>query len=149
MFAHLIGHRSPNVTNWVERGAVRRFALAISDPHPLYIDDEAAKKGPYSRLLAPPTFPITLNYGEIEGLTLPTAGLIHGGQSFNYIRPLFVDDKVHCHTVLENAYEKQGANGLLSFLVLVRVVAEPPGALICTLRSTLIITEAVRGSTQS
>ncbi|MBA4116191.1 MAG: MaoC family dehydratase N-terminal domain-containing protein, partial [Rubrobacter sp.] len=60
-----IGQRSEPVMNVVEKGAVRKFAEAIGDLNPLYMDEEVAKASRYGRLIAPPTFPRTFDYGEI------------------------------------------------------------------------------------
>ena len=76
---------------------------------------------------------------------MPGAGLIHGSQSFEYTRPLYVGEQVSCWTTVENAYEKRGSQGLLRFLVLARTVADEAGTPICAMRSTLIVTEAVSG----
>ncbi|MDQ3303821.1 MAG: MaoC family dehydratase N-terminal domain-containing protein, partial [Actinomycetota bacterium] len=43
-FERFVGHRSEAVVNVVEKGAVRKFAEAIGDPNPLYVDEEAAKR---------------------------------------------------------------------------------------------------------
>ena len=40
----------------IDRTAIRRYAQAISDLNPLYIDEEFAKKSKYGGLIAPPTF---------------------------------------------------------------------------------------------
>ncbi|MBA3474210.1 MAG: MaoC family dehydratase N-terminal domain-containing protein, partial [Rubrobacter sp.] len=45
-----IGYRSEPVTNVVEKGAVKKFAEAIGDPNPLYVDEEAAKASRYGAL---------------------------------------------------------------------------------------------------
>ncbi len=78
LYDRFVGQRSETVKNLVEAGAVRKFAEAIADPNPLYVDETAAKRNRYGRLLAPPTFPRTFDYGHIEGLKLPAAGMIHG-----------------------------------------------------------------------
>tara|TARA_B100001146_G_C16131583_1_gene412633 strand:- start:540 stop:1010 length:471 start_codon:yes stop_codon:yes gene_type:complete len=40
----------------IEKGHVRRFAEAISDPNPLWTDEKLAFQGPNQGLIAPPTF---------------------------------------------------------------------------------------------
>ncbi|MDB5076019.1 MAG: hypothetical protein JWO42_2198 [Chloroflexi bacterium] len=87
MWDDVVGRSSSPVTNWIERGAVKRFALAIGDLNPIYFDDEVAHASRFGRLIAPPTFPVTLDYGVVDELTLPTSGLIHGSQRFRYHRP--------------------------------------------------------------
>ena len=140
----LIGRLSTPVPNWVERGAVRRFAQAIGDPHPDYVDEEAALAGRYGGLIAPPTFPVTFEYGSIEGLTLPSAGLIHGEQSFTYARPLRVGERLACAIELRDTYEKQGGRGLLTFLVFAREGRDEAGEMPFSAQAVIVVTEHVR-----
>lgn len=144
MFEKWIGKQSVPVKNDVERGAVKKFAEAIGDPHPLYVDEDYAKNTIYGGLIAPPTFPQTFDYGKIEGLPLPQKGLIHGEQSYTYNRPLKVGEEVWCYTKLENVYEKTGGSGTLMFLVFDRIGEDREGQRIYTARSVAIMTEAVR-----
>ncbi|WP_212772896.1 MaoC family dehydratase N-terminal domain-containing protein [Polycladomyces abyssicola] len=144
MWQPFIGKRSESVTNWVERGAVKRFAEAIQDLNPLYFDEEVAKKSRWGRLIAPPTFPMTFDYGQIEGLILPESGLIHGDQTFHYQRPLFVGEEVSCYTVLKDVTEKKGKSGRLTFLVFDRIGEDREGEPIFTATTTVVVTEAVK-----
>jgi acyl dehydratase len=148
MWQSLIGARSTPVVNWIERGAVRRFAEAIGDPSPLYHDEEAARRSRYGGLIAPPTFPFTLEYGEIAGLTLPTAGLLHGMQRIAATRPLRVGERVVGQAILEDSYRKQGGRGLLTFLEFSQTATADSGEAVVSLRQVLIVTEAaMRGMT--
>jgi acyl dehydratase len=144
LYAEFVGLRSEPVGNLVERGAVRRFAEAIADPSPLYVDEEAAQRSRYGGLLAPPTFPRTFDYGRIEGLTLPPAGLIHGEFRISYERPLLVGEELFCHMRLKDSYDKQGRRGLLGFLVFERTGESPDGESVFTTNDTVVVTEDVR-----
>ena len=144
MWQSLIGVHSKPVTNWIERGAVRRFAEAIGDPQPIYCDEGTALLSRYGRLIAPPTFAITLEYGEIEGLNLPTAGLLHGEQRIEAVRPLRVGERIVGQAVLEAVYEKRGSRGLLTFVVIGQTGTADDGNVVVLLRRTVIVTEAVR-----
>ena len=95
-FERFIGQRSEPIVNVVEREAVRKFAEAIDDPNPLYVDEEAAKASRYGGLIAPPTFPRTFDYGEVEGIGSPGQGFIHGEHRISYERLLFVGEEVRC-----------------------------------------------------
>jgi acyl dehydratase len=132
------------VRNLIERGAVRRFAEAIADPSPLYVDEEVAKRSRYGGLLAPPTFPRTFDYGRIEGLDLPSAGLIHGEFSTSYERPLLVGDELLCRMELRESYDKQGRGGLLGFLVFEHMGESLGGERLFTTSDIVVVTEAVR-----
>ena len=96
MFKDQIGKQSNKVKNAVEKGAVKKFAEAIGDLHPIYFDEEVGEKSRYKKNIATPTFPRTFDYGVIDGLDLPNKGLIHGEQTFHYVRPLFVGEEIYC-----------------------------------------------------
>lgn len=144
LYAEFVGSRSEPVRNLVERGAVRRFAEAIADPSPLYVDEDAAVKSRYGNLLAPPTFPRTFDYGRIAGLDLPPAGLIHGEFRISYERPLLVGDEIMCRMKLEDSYDKQGRGGLLGFLVFERTGESVGGERVFTTNDVVVVTEALR-----
>lgn len=144
MFKDVIGMKSKKVKNVVERAMVKRFAEAIGDPHPIFIDEEYGKKSRYKRNIAPPTFPRVFDYGEIEELYLPNIGLIHGEQTYHYVRPLFVGETIYCYTEVADYYEKEASLGLLGFILLKTYGEDEAGNLIFTENSTVIITEAVR-----
>ena len=144
LYEKFVGKSSEPVRNVVERDAVRFFADAIADPSPLYRDEEAAERSRYGRLLAPPTFPRTFDYGRVEGLELPPAGLIHGEFRISYARPLLVGDELLCRLTLKDSYDKEGRRGLLGFLLFERTGEDPEGNLVFTTNDTVVVTEAVR-----
>ena len=144
LYAEFVGSRSEPVRNLVERGAVRRFAEAIADPCPLYVDEVVAQKSRYGKLLAPPTFPRTFDYGRIEGLDLPSSGLIHGEFRISYERPLLVGEELMCRMQLKDSYDKQGRGGLLGFLVFERTGESLAGERVFTTSDVVVVTEAVR-----
>ena len=53
----LIGTSAAPYEVEVEKGAIRKFALAIGDDNPLYFDRDYAVRHGYDDILAPPTFP--------------------------------------------------------------------------------------------
>ena len=141
----LVGASSDPVANLIERGAVRKFAEAIGDPNPLYVDEAVAKSSRYGGLIAPPTFPRTLEYGRIEGMNWPDAGMIHGEHMVSYARrPLLVGEELLCYTKLEDYYEKESRGGLLGFIVMERSGEGPDGERRFTMRDVAIVTPALR-----
>lgn len=148
MFEEAIGKRSEKVLNDVERGAVKKFAEAIGDPHPIYVNREYGKKSRYENNIAPPTFPRTFDYGTIKELKLPKAGLIHGEQEYAYKRPLGVGESVYCHSVVEKYAEKQASSGKLGFLTIKNIGEDEHGKEIFCSRTVAIISEAVRRGMQ-
>jgi acyl dehydratase len=145
-FERFIGHRSEAVVNVVEKGAVKKFAEAIGDPNPLYVDEEAAKASRYGGLLAPPTFPRTFEYGEVEGMGPPGQGFIHGEHRIRYERPLFVGEEVRCYAEVKDYYEKDGRKGSLGFLISERVGESPEGERIFAMLDTAVLTPGMRES---
>lgn len=144
LYRGFVGKSSEPVRNLVEREAVRLFAEAIADPSPLYHDEERAKRSRYGRILAPPTFPRTFDYGRVDGLELPPAGLIHGEFRISYMRPLLVGDELLCRLKLKDSYDKEGRRGLLGFLFFERTGEDREGNLVFTTNDTVVVTEAVR-----
>jgi acyl dehydratase len=144
----LIGARSAPVRNVIEAGAVRRFAEAIGDPDPIFLDDEYAGRTRWGRRIAPPTFSRVLDYGAIEGLRLPASGIIHGEQSYRYSRPLFVGEEVACHTLFADTFRKRGREGELTFLVFERAAESLDGEAIMRTREVYILTEKVLATLQ-
>ncbi len=130
MYKHLIGKRSNKVKNVVERGLVKRFAEAIGDLHPIYLDETVGANSQFAVNIAPPTFPRVFDYGKIEGLNLPVKGLIHGEQIYHYARPLHVGEELYCYSVVKDSYEKKGSSGSMTFLVVTRYGEDSKGNII-------------------
>ena len=149
MFKDSIEKRSKPVKNMVERGAVKKFAEAIGDLHPIFIDKEVGRKSRYGTNIAPPTFPRVFDYGVIEGLNLPVKGLIHGEQIYHYNRPLQVGEEVTCYSEVRDYYEKSGKQGDMGFLALKNYGTDANGEIIFTAEQLVIINETVRKSVMS
>jgi acyl dehydratase len=144
LFNDQVGKRSNKVKNVVERGAVKKFAEAIGDLHPIYFDEEIGRNSRYQNNIAPPTFPRTFDYGIIEGLNLPNKGLIHGEQTFHYERPLVVGEEILCYSEVKKYFEKKGNFGEMGFLIVESFGEDLAGNTIFTSTSTVVISEAVR-----
>jgi len=145
-FERFVGQRSEPVVNVVEKEAVRKFAEAIADPNPLYVDKEAARASWYGGLIAPPTFPRTFDYGEVESIGSPGQGFIHGEHRIRYERPLFVGEEVRCYAEVKDYYEKEGREGALGFLISERVGESPDGERIFAMLDTAVLTPGMRES---
>jgi acyl dehydratase len=144
MFTESIGKRSNKVKNIVERGAVKNFAEAIGDPHPIFIDEGTGRKSRYKNNIAPSTFPRVFDYGVIDDLGVPKKGLIHGEQVYHYERPLIVGEEISCYQEVKDYYEKTGKFGDMGFLVMKLYGETPDGELVFTAEQVVIINEAVR-----
>jgi acyl dehydratase len=83
----------------VTRNDIRRFALAIGDTNPAYLDPEAAKALGHRDVVAPPTFLISASTGDAGGgfigdpeLGLNYAMVVHGEERFEFHRPVYAGD---------------------------------------------------------
>ena len=104
----------------VEKGAIRRFAMAIGDTSPIHHDEEAALARGYPGIIAPITFPASLQYFEsaLEELEINGNAIMHAEEEYEYFKPIYAGDIVEVTHTLVDAYEKQAPNGQLVFVVL-------------------------------
>lgn len=144
MLEESVGKRSNKVKNTIERGAVRKFVQAIGDPAPIFIDEQAGIASRYGQNIAPPTFPVTFDAGKIDGLDLPSKGLIHGEQLYQYVRPLLIGEDVYCWMEVKDYYEKSGSLGDMGFLVIIKKGENANGELLFTEERIVIINKAAR-----
>jgi acyl dehydratase len=102
----------------VEKGAVRRFAEAIGDPDPRWRDEAAARAAGFPGILAPPTFPVTFRAAEEPAWTrhLDRRRILAGEQSFEYVRPIVVGDRLRCRIHFVGVDERVGASGRMELL---------------------------------
>ncbi len=110
----------------VEKGMIRRFALAVGDPNPVYWDEEFAKKTPYGGIIAPFTFLFEWNHHR-HAVLPPEARrslfkelkrqprLLRGGSEYEVARPVRPGDIITSRTRITEVYEKKGKSGPLIF----------------------------------
>ena len=137
----LIGRESEPVVHDVEKGALRRFAEALGDPNPIYVDEEAARAAGYPALVAPPTFPVVLTVNERfrHSLDLGTRSFLHSEQQIEYGRPIVAGDRITVKTRVADVQERAGASGPMDILVLEDEGRDPQGAVVFRTRSTLVL----------
>ncbi|MGB8651941.1 MAG: MaoC family dehydratase N-terminal domain-containing protein [Mycobacteriales bacterium] len=106
----------------VTRNDIRRFALAIGDPNPAYLDREAAKALGHPDVVAPPTFLITATTGEPGGgfignpeLGLNYAMVVHGEERFEFHRPVYAGDALDTVTTVADIRDA-GRNELMTLV---------------------------------
>jgi len=124
---------------------VAAFARALGDPNPLYVDPEAARRGPFGTIVAPPTYPIAFMAQALAGgadvfleLGLNFMTLVHGEQEFEYLRPVRAGETLALTGRVADIYEKSGSSGTLDFVVLETEARDTEGELVFFSRNTLI-----------
>jgi len=138
-----IGHRlSPSVLT-VDRTRLRFFAKAIGESDPVYLDPAAAQAAGYADVPAPPTFLFAaeLDSGAndrlLAELDIPLSKLLHGEQSFRYLRPVCAGDTVTVRSTITDIYDKKG--GQLEFAVKDSTVTNQRSELVAELRTVLVV----------
>ncbi len=123
MNAAVVGKVYPDAPFTVEPGRVAAFRAVFDEPSGV-----------------PTTFVTVAEFTVIPGIVAdPELGLdfsrvLHGGQEYEFRRPLAEGETLAIRTRIESIRE-MGGNG---FLVLVTSMVEPGGDVVCTARSTLI-----------
>lgn len=137
----LIGRESEPVVHDVEKNAVRRYAEALGDPNPLYVDEGAARAAGLPGLLAPPTFAVTLVVNDRfrHSLDLGTRNVLHGEQVIETARPIVAGDRITVKTKVADVQERTGPSGTMDFLVLEDEGRDDKGELVFRTRETLIL----------
>jgi len=125
----------------VGREQIRRFAEAIGDLNPAYLDAQAARALGHPDVIAPPTFLTVLNFRfATEGpVTDPDLGLdysmvVHGEQGFELHRPVRAGDVL---SSVQRVDEIKDA-GRNELVVTSTEVTDQSGERVATLRSTLV-----------
>lgn len=137
---NLIGVENEPVFEEIEKGAIRKFARAIGDDNPIYLDEGAAKAKGYPSLMAPLTFPTTFREVEAEWYTkLDKSKLLHGEQEYQYFRRFFAGERLKCIEKLVDVYEKEGRNGKLTFIIRDKDGYDESDKLVFKERQTLVV----------
>ena len=123
----------------VTRGDIRRFATAIGDENPAYLDGKAAAELGHPDVIAPPTFLITLGTsGAGTYLADPELGLrfemvVHGEQRFDLHRPVRAGDLLDSTTRIDGIRDA-GRNELMTLVTDVTCQGEP----VATVTNTIV-----------
>jgi acyl dehydratase len=144
----------------VERGPIEFFARALHDDNPVYHDATAAAAAGFAGIPAPPTFSFVMahmgtraeeqppdptggrnpGHALIGALLREHGGIVlHGEQEFVYHRPIVEGDVLDGEGTVVDAYEKETADSVMTFVVTETVWRDPTGAPVVTERFNLIL----------
>lgn len=139
-FAPYVGRQSAPLVVDVERGHIRRFAEAVGDPNPIYVDEAAARAAGHPRVPAPPTFAIALRANDPRaGIDIDWRKLLHGEQELVFHRPIYAGDRLTLVGRIADASVKQAKAGPMDVLVLETEATDADGARVFTARSTVLV----------
>src|SRR6266550_6065260 len=124
----------------IERGKVREFARALLDDDPVFVETAAADAGP-----APLTFSMALAHwldesdGGISRLGLDLRRLLHGGTSWEYVRPLCAGDELKAERRVADVATKEGKRGgAMTVVEIETVYRDADGGVVLRQRDTLL-----------
>lgn len=138
-----IGYQLKPSVLTVDRTRLQFFAKAIGEKDPVYVDPTAAQAAGYADVPAPPTFLFAaeLDSGAndqlLADLDIPLAKLLHGEQSFRYLKPVCAGDTVTVQSTITDIYDKKG--GKLEFAVKDSKVTNQRDELVAELRTVLVV----------
>ncbi len=104
----------------VTREMIREFCEALGETNPLYTDEEAAKRGPYGGLIAPPSFAVGFRTRRHFLDILPNfsrAGF-DAGKDVEFLAPIRPGDQITLSSAIKEIYEKTGRSGSMVFIVI-------------------------------
>lgn len=146
----------------VEAGTVAEFARAIHADHPPHRDPAAAERAGHPAVVAPLTFVRTADFPHHRTESVGThkhygheLGFderfeVHGEESFEYHRPLYVGDVLSGETTLADVYTREGGSGEMTFVDLETVYRDGDGNPVVTQRTTTLeLTDLAREAGES
>jgi hypothetical protein len=138
-----VGRIMPPFNCIIEKGEIRRFAEAIGDLNPLYLDETYAHLQGYRSVIAPPTFPVCIRLPDdppwIVGLD--RTRVLAGEQTFLYSRPIVAGDILSCQLHFVSVEDKHGSLGNMEILTQDLRGVDVQGNIIFTHRRLSIVRE--------
>lgn len=116
----------------VTREEMLAYAAASGETAPLFVDEAAARRGPFGTLVAPPTFPLSLHAFAVRPENLPSLGAtsFDAGKDIEFGEPVRAGDVLTMATVIHDVYEKTGRSGSMRFMVLRTTITKRGGPMV-------------------
>jgi acyl dehydratase len=130
----------------VSRAKIREFATAVGEFAPVCHNVEAARAAGYADLIAPPTFPVVFTMSRIEEMLRGPGlwrdldlgwrfeGTVHGGQKFEFHRPVQAGDELECTIEIADFSSRAGTN----MLTLKWACTDAAGEPVCVVEALLL-----------
>jgi acyl dehydratase len=150
----MIGRQAAPQTCGVSLTAIRRFARAIGDTSPVYVDEEFARNSQWKGIIAPPTFFFTLGYyddapgtqlredgrpiGTELDVPLPVNRAVGGASAVEFGEPIRPGDTITSTKRVADVYCKEGKSGLLYFTVIETTYTNQKGEFVAREKASFI-----------
>jgi acyl dehydratase len=111
---------------------VRRFCELLGETNPLFLEEEAARRGPYGQLVAPPSFAVTfrdVGHFADELFRLGKLGF-DAGKDIEFVRPIRPGDQITATSRVARIYEKTGRSGPMVFVVVRSTLTNQRGEIV-------------------
>lgn len=140
----LIGKEFPICTVTVTAEAIRKFAEAMEDLNPLYLNVDAARAAGYPDVIAPPLFCMQMRGGLMrpEVPLEPGYASLHAGQDIEFADEIYAGHTYSITAKVAEAYEKTGRSGPLGIIVREVDIKDAAGNIVATLRERQIVRSA-------
>jgi acyl dehydratase len=133
----------------VDRSSIRRYAQAISDLNPLYLDDEFARQSKYGGIVAPPTYIFDVSHDifaeigedgrDLTRVTVPGMNAVRGGNEYEFCEPVKPGDVVNRRRKVIDIYEKEGKKaGKILFITYETTYVNQNGTVLGKCRETMM-----------
>jgi hypothetical protein len=117
-----IGFATAPTSVTIDAWRVKLFCQAIGETDPVYWDASAATKAGYAACPVPPTFLKAIETDHfnsallMERLGVALRTVLHAAQSFDYLAPLYVGERIEVSRRITDSYDKR--DGALTFIVI-------------------------------
>jgi len=105
------------------------YATAYGETNPIYLDEAAARSGPYGTLVAVPTFAFRLRGHHFMPKSLAQVGRagLDAGKDVEFGEPIRPGDVLTASSTIHDIYEKTGRTGTMHFIVIRTLVTNQNG----------------------
>ncbi len=148
----LVGKAGDIIMLEVEKGAIKKYAHAIDDLNPLYLDEEYGRNSRYGSMIAPPGFfgwptkwtgnmPIIPQLAKTLMSALREAGyasLFDTGVDFEFLIPIRAGDTLTVLTRIMRISEREMKGNKLVFAIIESTYTNQSGGLAARARQNLI-----------
>ncbi len=136
----LIGVESEPAIYEVEKGPIRRFAMAIGDPNPLYLDEEYAKKSKHGAMICPAGFFGWPAKTQAPGPRFagPYSRVVNGGNEFEFLKPIKAGDVLAATIRITDMMERTGRLGPMLIVMSEVTYKNQQGEVVAKSRNTMI-----------
>ena len=110
----MVGKEYPPHEYEVGREKIREYARAVGETNPIHTDPEAARAAGFSNVVAPPMFAVVYSAMAMAPAILdPELGInlalmVHGGQEFEWSKPVVAGDVITTQARVKDIYDKNG-----------------------------------------